>query len=68
MQPIDPAGITQQLARLRVEHRDLDLAISQLQANIASDELAIKRMKRRRLRLKDAIARLQSAQIPDEPA
>ena len=68
MQPIDPAEITQQLARLRVEHRDLDLAIARLQADIAADELAIKRMKRRKLQLKDAIARLQSAQIPDEPA
>jgi hypothetical protein len=35
---------------------------------MAIDELAIKRMKRRKLQLKDAIARLQSAQIPDEPA
>jgi len=68
MQPVDPAEITQQLARLRVEHRDLDLAIARLQADIAADELAIKRMKRRKLQLKDAIARLQSAQIPDEPA
>ena len=68
MQPVDAAEITQQLARLRVEHRDLDLAIARLQADIAADELAIKRMKRRKLQLKDAIARLQSAQIPDEPA
>ena len=68
MLPVDPAEITQQLARLRVEHRDLDLAIARLQADIAADELAIKRMKRRKLQLKDAIARLQSAQIPDEPA
>jgi len=68
MQPVDPTEITQQLVRLRVEHRDLDLAITRLQADLASDELAIKRMKRRRLQLKDAITRLQSAQIPDEPA
>ncbi|AOH35908.1 MAG: YdcH family protein [Gammaproteobacteria bacterium] len=68
MLPVDPADITHQLVRLRLEHRDLDLAISGLQANIASDELAIKRLKRRKLQLKDAIARLESAQIPDEPA
>lgn len=64
----DPAEIAQRLARLRLEHRDLDLAISGLQADIANDELAIKRLKRRKLQLKDAIARLESAQIPDEPA
>ena len=68
MLPVDPADITHQLVRLRLEHRDLDLAISGLQANIASDELAIKRLKRRKLQLRDAIARLESAQIPDEPA
>lgn len=68
MLPVDPADITHQLARLRLEHRDLDVAISGLQANIASDELAIKRLKRRKLQLRDAIARLESAQIPDEPA
>jgi len=64
----DPAEIAQRLARLRLEHRDLDLAISGLQADIAHDELAIKRLKRRKLQLKDQIARLESAQIPDEPA
>ena len=68
MLPVDPADIIHQLVRLRLEHRDLDLAISGLQANIASDELAIKRLKRRKLQLRDAIARLESAQIPDEPA
>lgn len=68
MLPVDPAEITHQLARLRLEHRDLDLAIAGLQADIANDELAIKRLKRRKLQLKDAIARLESAQIPDEPA
>ena len=64
----DPAEIAQRLARLRLEHRDLDLAISGLQADIANDELAIKRLKRRKLQLKDAITRLESAQSPDEPA
>ena len=64
----DPDGITQTLTRLRVEHRELDQAIVRLHEDIASDELALKRMKRRKLQLRDAIARLESAQIPDEPA
>lgn len=68
MQPADPASIPLKLAELRVEHRDLDAAIVRLQADIAADELAVKRLKKRKLQLKDAIARLESALIPDEPA
>ena len=64
----DPAAITRQLAELRLEHRDLDAAIGRLQADIAADELSVKRLKKRKLWLKDCIARLESALIPDEPA
>lgn len=64
----DPAAIARQLAELRIEHRDLDLAIERLAADIATDELAIKRMKKRKLWIRDCIARLESALIPDEPA
>lgn len=64
----DPAEIARQLAELRVEHRDLDAAIARLAADIAADELAIKRLKKRKLWLKDCISRLESALIPDEPA
>ena len=70
-QPTDPtelARIAQRLAELRLEHRDLDVAIDRLHDNIAADELAIKRLKKRKLQLKDAIHRLESALIPDEPA
>lgn len=64
----DPAAIARQLAELRIEHRDLDAAIARLAADIAADELAIKRLKKRKLWLKDCISRLESALIPDEPA
>jgi len=64
----DPAATARQLAELRIEHRDLDAAIARLAADIAADELAIKRLKKRKLWLKDCIARLESALIPDEPA
>ncbi len=70
-QPTDPAElarIAQRLAELRLEHRDLDVAIDRLHDNIAADELAIKRLKKRKLQLKDTITRLESALIPDEPA
>ena len=64
----DPATLARQLADLRQQHRDLDVAIAQLQRDIANDELTIKRLKKRKLLLKDQIARLESALIPVEPA
>lgn len=70
-QPSDPAElarVAQRLVELRLEHRDLDLAIGRLHENIAADELAVKRLKKRKLQLKDVIIRLESALIPDEPA
>jgi len=70
-QPIDPDGIAmlaERLLLLRQEHRDLDEAIVRLQADIEADELAVKRLKKRKLQLKDQIARLESDLIPDEPA
>lgn len=64
----DAAEIARQLADLRVEHRDLDAAIERLNLDLQSDELSLKRLKKRKLWLKDCIARLESALIPDEPA
>lgn len=70
-QPTDPAElsrIAQRLAALKLEHRDLDAAIARLQSGLQADELAVKRLKKRKLQLKDCIAILESALIPDEPA
>lgn len=70
-QPCDPAElarVARRLVELRLEHRDLDLAIDRLHENIAADELAVKRLKKRKLQLRDVITRLESALIPDEPA
>lgn len=70
-QPSDPFELSRMARRvveLRQEHRDLDLAIERLQVDIANDELAIKRMKKRKLQLKDQISWLENALIPDEPA
>jgi hypothetical protein len=67
----DPAVIARRLAEFRLEHRDLDAAIdrlSRIDNNDPHDDLALKRMKKRKLWLKDCIARLESAMIPDEPA
>ena len=70
-QPQDPAELARMARRvieLRQEHRDLDLAIERLAADILSDELALKRLKKRKLQLKDQIAWIENALIPDEPA
>jgi len=48
-----------------MEHRDLDAAIDHLAASGTFEELRIKRLKRRKLQLKDDIARLENTLIPD---
>ncbi|WP_411833322.1 YdcH family protein [Pseudoxanthomonas mexicana] len=68
MESENPADTAQRLAELRQEHRQLDEAIARLVADIEADELAVKRLKKRKLWLKDCIVRLESALIPDEPA
>lgn len=61
----DTSQIAQQLAELKIEHRDLDTAIACLAQDRLADELMLKRMKIRKLRLKDIIAQLESKLIPD---
>jgi hypothetical protein len=66
--PVELARIAQRVLELQQEHRDLDVAIARLQADIEADDLAVKRLKKRKLQLKDSIARLEMALVPDEPA
>jgi hypothetical protein len=53
------------LAELRVEHRDLDDAIARLLEGPYVDQLQIRRLKKRKLLLKDVITHLESELIPD---
>ncbi len=55
----------ERLKQLRVEHRDLDLVIARLVSDPQVDQLMLKRLKKRKLILKDTIAQLESARIPD---
>jgi hypothetical protein len=55
----------EKLRQLRIEHRDLDEVISRLSMDIHIDELQLKRLKKRKLGLKDQIAKLESQLIPD---
>ncbi len=62
---IDRDMLEKQLAALRKEHRELDERIRNLAANNPYDPIESQRMKKRKLRLKDEIARLDSALLPD---
>jgi hypothetical protein len=55
----------EKLRQLRIEHRDLDQIISRLAMDIHVDEVQMRRLKKRKLLLKDQIARLESQSIPD---
>ena len=55
----------QKLRALRIEHRDLDEVIARLSLDLHTDELQIKRLKKRKLVLKDQILMLESQLIPD---
>ncbi len=61
----DPGEIAHLIAELREEHRDLDEAIARLVEDPSVDQLRIRRMKKRKLKLKDWIAHLESQLIPD---
>ncbi len=53
------------LETLRTEHRDLDVAINHLMVSRHHDNMRIQRLKRRKLKLRDAIHKLESELIPD---
>jgi hypothetical protein len=55
----------ERLKQLRVEHRDLDQVIARLGNDPHVDQLMLKRLKKRKLMLKDMITQLESARIPD---
>jgi hypothetical protein len=56
------------LIELRMEHADLDSLIDRLAEQAPLDDLALRRLKKRRLRLRDQIAQLAAQVDPPEPA
>ena len=56
------------LIELRIEHADLDALIDRLANEAPLDELMIRRLKKRRLALRDQICRLEMSLEPKEPA
>lgn len=58
-------GSMTRLKELRIAHRDLDDVIARLSVDPLVDQLQLKRLKKRKLALKDLINRLESELIPD---
>ena len=57
--------LLQRLEILRTEHRDLDDVIGRLTEQTPVDQLRMQRLKKRKLMLKDQIAKLESSLVPD---
>lgn len=64
----DVTNLQTRLDQLRIEHRDLDEAIARLTASQLDDELLIRRLKKRKLALKDRITVIERMLEPDERA
>ena len=66
--PIDHESIKRRIVELQVEHRDLDQIIATLMDQPGHDDLQVRRLKKRKLQIKDAITLLQIQLEPDIPA
>ena len=64
----DVTSLRARLTALQAEHRDLDMAITQLDASPADDELLVRRLKKRKLALKDRITLIERMLEPDDRA
>jgi hypothetical protein len=63
-----PEDIKLRITELEVEHRDLDAVIDTLIRDGRHEELQLRRLKKRKLQLKDHITLLKMQLIPDIPA
>ena len=61
----DLESLREQIEVLKLEHRDLDDVIERISGSPANDQLQINRLKKRKLAIKDQIARLESQMLPD---
>ena len=65
---MDSEVIRQRIIELQVEHRDLDQIIARLAREATHDELQLRRLKKRKLQIKDELVVLQIQLVPDIPA
>lgn len=61
-------SLSRRLIELRIEHADLDVMIDRLARELPIDELSLRRLKKRRLGLRDLIVKMEQACEPAEPA
>jgi len=61
----DEAELRTKLHELRQEHRDLDAAIDAMMASASFNQLQVQRLKKRKLVLKDEIAKIEDQLVPD---
>ncbi|GGX02147.1 YdcH family protein [Pigmentiphaga litoralis] len=65
---LDAQAVASRIIELQTEHRDLDAAIDRLAADLSIDEILLRRLKKRKLHIKDHIVALQMQLVPDIPA
>jgi hypothetical protein len=65
MTEADEQALRAELAMLMQEHRDLDTAIAAMIEQGVRDQIQLTRIKKRKLQLKDQIARIEDALLPD---
>jgi len=65
MTDAEEEALRAKLAELIAEHRDLDSAIAALIEGGARDQIQLTRLKKRKLQLKDLIARIEDELLPD---
>ncbi|HEX9181324.1 MAG TPA: DUF465 domain-containing protein [Burkholderiales bacterium] len=61
-------AIKARIRELQIEHRDLDAVIARLSDTPYPDQLQLRRLKKRKLLLKDMITKLEMSLVPDIPA
>ena len=61
----DERALYARLGALRLEHRDLDMAIQALSSTVVQDQIMLARMKRKKLALKDEIVKIEDRILPD---
>lgn len=61
-------SLPRRLIELRIEHADLDNLIDRALADVAADDLSLRRLKKRRLLLRDQMARIEAELDPPQPA
>ncbi|MEM7292814.1 MAG: DUF465 domain-containing protein [Pseudomonadota bacterium] len=62
---MDESSLRARLSELKLEHRDLDVVIAAFAAEPGFNQIQLRRLKKRKLQLKDLIARVESRLIPD---